>query len=258
MTPPKYPIESVDRALRLLLFLRDNRQIRLSEAANFLKVSPSTAHRLLDMLRLYGFAEQDESSSSYRLGNSLINLGLSALRSFNIIKETRPYLESLAEAVNETSHLVVLRGTSSVFLDVALPARGVHTTSRVGATIPAHATSGGKALLSTLPRITLRNLYPDRVLPRLTDNSIETRASLEKELAEIRRVGYAVNFGESEADIGAVAVVLRDRMDEVRGALAVTVPMGRFSETEASRIAPIAIGIASSWSRSVPSGASIL
>lgn len=258
MEAPKYPVGSVDRALRLLLILRDQKQIRLSDAADLLGVSHSTAHRLLDMLRFHGFVDQDEETSVYYLGSSLMDLGLMALRSFNIVQETRPYLESLARTVNETSHLVVLRGTNTVFLDVALPSRGVHTTSRVGATIPAHATSGGKALLATLPLTTLRSLYPDPTLPRLTENSVAKRSDLEDELAEIRRVGFAVNFGESESEIGAVAVVLRDRMEEVRGALAVTVPMSRFGEDEASAIAPIAARVAESWSMNVPSRASIL
>src|SRR5258708_6972318 len=47
---PHYPIESVDNALKLLLLLGEQPQIRLSEATRYLGVASSTAHRLLAML----------------------------------------------------------------------------------------------------------------------------------------------------------------------------------------------------------------
>ncbi|WP_255311288.1 helix-turn-helix domain-containing protein, partial [Streptomyces viridosporus] len=51
-------LESVDNALKLLLLLRRNGRLRLSEAADHLGVARSTAHRLLATLRGRGFAVQ--------------------------------------------------------------------------------------------------------------------------------------------------------------------------------------------------------
>lgn len=51
---PQYPIESVDNALKLLLLLGEQPQIRLSEATRYLGVASSTAHRLLAMLTYRG------------------------------------------------------------------------------------------------------------------------------------------------------------------------------------------------------------
>ena len=42
---PRYPIESVDSALRLLALVADARAVSLSAAARHLDVAPSTAHR---------------------------------------------------------------------------------------------------------------------------------------------------------------------------------------------------------------------
>ncbi|MCX4908974.1 helix-turn-helix domain-containing protein [Streptomyces sp. NBC_00878] len=53
-----YPITSVDHALHLATLLQQEGPLRVSDAAERLGVSPSTAHRLLAMLVYRGFAEQ--------------------------------------------------------------------------------------------------------------------------------------------------------------------------------------------------------
>ena len=59
---PQYPIESVDKALRLIRLLGDQPEIRLSEAARYLGVASSTAHRLLAMLHYRGLVRQDSET----------------------------------------------------------------------------------------------------------------------------------------------------------------------------------------------------
>jgi DNA-binding IclR family transcriptional regulator len=246
-TQPNYPIASVDRALRLLLHLRSQPSIGLSEAAKAIGVGPSTAHRLFDMLKLHGFAEQDAVTHKYRLGPALVDIGLAAVRSFDLRREARPYLEWLSEQVQETVHLTVLRGSESLFIDVAEAERTVRTTSRLGVSLPAHTTSGGKAILAHLPLADVERLYPEERIPTLTPNTLRTRQELYRQLAEIRERGYAVNLGESEADIGAVAVVLRDRLGQVKGALAVAVPITRLTPADVTRIATAAMKAAQRW-----------
>lgn len=68
---PQYPIESVDKALKLLLLLGEQPSIRLSEATRYLGVASSTAHRLLAMLAYRGFVRQDPVSKAYLPGPAL-------------------------------------------------------------------------------------------------------------------------------------------------------------------------------------------
>ena len=55
---PAYAIASVDAALLLATLLKQEGPIRVSDAADRLGVSGSTAHRLLGMLVYRDFAEQ--------------------------------------------------------------------------------------------------------------------------------------------------------------------------------------------------------
>ena len=72
---PAYPIGSVDKALRLLVLVTEKPGgVRIGDAAGALGVAPSTAHRLLQMLALHGFARQDSDTKAYHPGEALARL----------------------------------------------------------------------------------------------------------------------------------------------------------------------------------------
>jgi DNA-binding IclR family transcriptional regulator len=224
---PTYPIGSVNNALRLLLMFRDHPLIRVSEAGAALGVAPSTAHRLLAMLEYHGFVEQDEETRGYRSGPALVEIGLTAVRSIDVRSHLLPYMERLCDEVDETVQLMVLDGSDCLFLEAVESRQVVRTSSRVGLRLPAYTVSGGKALLAELAPARLRELYPTPRLEVRSPRSIRTRTALEAELARVRDLGFAVNLGESEPDVGAVGVVVRDALGHPRAALAVSAPLAR-------------------------------
>ena len=224
---PAYPISSVENALRLLVSLRDRAEIRVSEASAELGVARSTAHRLLAMLHSFGLVEQHPTSRAYRAGPVLAEIGLSALRRVDIRTQLRPFLEQLSADVGETAHLIVLEGRNCRFVDSVEGTQALRTTARIGIAYPAHATSGGKALLAELDESHLLELYPEEELPPLNERSLSSRAALLVQLREIREHGFAVNVGESEAGISAVGMVQRTSSGAVAGALAVSAPETR-------------------------------
>jgi DNA-binding IclR family transcriptional regulator len=70
-------------------------------------------------------------------------------------------------------------------------------------------------------------LYPSGVLEATTSRTLTTVEELLEQLAEVRRLGYAVNHGESEDDVAAVAAAVRDNRGRVRCALVTTAPLSR-------------------------------
>lgn len=230
-----YPIESVDNALRLLLLLRERSRIGVAEAARHLGVAPSTAHRLLAMLRHHGFAVQD-AGRRYRPGPVFAELGLARRTSRDLRAVMLPHLETLSRELQETVHLVVLQGTAVRFIDGVEATHALRVGSRAGMSLPAHSTSGGKVLLAQLPSAELEALYP-RGLPAAYGPGVTDLAALRRQLATARRVGYAVNREESERGITGVGVCLRDSSGQVRGALAVGMPTARCPNTRIPTVA---------------------
>lgn len=238
---PKYPIESVDNALRLLLEFREREGFGVSEAGEHLGVAPSTAHRLLSMLQYRGFAVQDEDSRTYRPGPALIEIGLKAVRDMSLLRQARPVIERLSELLGETVHLLVRETADVRFVDGVESARALRVTSRTGLLLPAHCTAGGKALLAGLDPAALRELYPSPTLPGLTARSVSRRTDLERELVTVRERGFATNVGESEDDVTAVGVAVRDHRGRQRAAIAVALPSVRASGERLEGIATAAL-----------------
>jgi IclR family transcriptional regulator, acetate operon repressor len=223
---PEYPIASVDNALTLLTLLGEREQLRVAEAAAELGTARSTAHRLLAMLEYHGFAGRDAATKAYVPGPALLGAGLGALGGLDLRSLARPVLERLAERTGETVHLALLRAGDIVFLDSVESTATLRISSRVGRVMPACCTAAGKAILARLRAEELHRLYPDGRLPRMTERSLETLDQLQAELEEVRDAGYARNFGESEAEVAAIAVALPDPLGR-RASVTVSAPLMR-------------------------------
>jgi DNA-binding IclR family transcriptional regulator len=229
-TEPNYPIGSVDSALRLILLLAERKTLRISEASSEIDVARSTAHRLMKMLEHYGFAAQDEASKAYTAGPVLVNIGLRVIRAFDVRTVARPLLQDLRAEVNETVNLWVLQQSDILCLDSVESTKALRVGSRTGTLMAAYATAAGRSLLANLSRDALRALYPSSRLPRLTGSTLDTRKRLEEELERCRELGYAVQRGETEIDVAAIAAAVQDRHGQASFSVSVAVPLSRVEE----------------------------
>ncbi|TCP57207.1 IclR family transcriptional regulator [Tamaricihabitans halophyticus] len=222
----------MDNALRLLELIGERQALRVSDAAELLAVAPSTAHRLLHSLRARGFVLQDKPNGAYRPGPVLNEIGLAAIGRIDIRRVAHPMLEQLREWTQETASLSLLEGRNVRFVDCVESPRSVRVGNRTGVVLPANCTAAGKAILAALPSSELARRYADGELEARTNSSVADWAVLEAELAEIRECGYAVNRGEGEAGVSAVATALRDLTDAPLASIAVVVPTGRMPGDE--------------------------
>jgi DNA-binding IclR family transcriptional regulator len=227
---PAYPIGAVDTAMRVLRLFAEHKVVRAAEVSRELGVARSTAHRMLQMLQYHGMVKQDPVSRTYGPGDELIRIGLAAVRQIDIRTLARPILEELAQGIMETMHIVERRGDQVLFLDSIEAPRQLRAAARTGVNLPAYCTASGKVLLSGLSRAQLRKLYPQRSFAAVTQNTVTMRSRLEDALAEVARRGYAVNLGECELEIAAVAVPVRDASGAIRAALSASLPMSRVSD----------------------------
>ncbi|WP_432845292.1 IclR family transcriptional regulator [Amycolatopsis sp. CA-161197] len=233
---PQYPIDSVDKALRVLLLLGDRPELRMTEVAEYLEVASSTAHRLLAMLQYHGFIRQDPRTKAYRPGTSLTAVAFSVMQRFDVRETLRPFLEELKNEFAETVHLAILDGTTVRFIDAFESTRAVRVASRLGQAMPANCTSTGKALLAEFSTEDLHRMYPDEQLETLTVNSVGTRSELKREIERVRRRGYATSNEESEDGVASIAAAFPAGNLPARLAINVSVPVGRLSRVEVRHV----------------------
>ena len=224
-------IGAVENVLRLLRLFEDHEMIRVNQVARDMGLSRSTVHRLLATLSHHQFVEQDDISRAYRPGPVLVDIGLSVVSKLDLVQLSHSFLVDLRNQTGETAHLGIVRDAVNVlYLDSVESEQVVRTGSRVGRLLPAHATATGKVLLAGRPDAEVAALYPAGVPAGPTPRAVTSVAELLAQLAEVRRLGYAVNYGESETDVAAVAVPVRDKRGHLRCALVVTAPLSRVDD----------------------------
>ncbi|MGP4019589.1 IclR family transcriptional regulator [Saccharopolyspora sp. 5N708] len=222
---PSYALTSVDNALLLLQMLRDQGGLRVSEAAEELGIARSTAHRLLSMLVYRDFAIQDDRRT-YVPGPALAANQVAGHPNQWLRKALYPHMDALCERVQETVNLMVRVGTQTRFLASVESTQILHVGDRRGTILPAHLSSGGKALLAELERDQLAQLYrPGEADRQLSDREWKT---LLRELKAVRETGYAVNREKTEDGVSAIGMCVHDATRLAVGALSVAAPSARF------------------------------
>lgn len=216
---PPYAVDSVDHALLLAQILQQEGRIRVTDAAERLGVSPSTAHRLLAMLVYRDFAERTDDRR-YVPGRMLRPVPVTDAPLALLRRVAAPHLRALTDRVGESSNLMVLVGTEIRFVTTVECTRSLRVGDRAGQTLPAHLASGGKALLATLPPGELESLYGRSA-------EVDLRR-LRRELSLVRKRGFAINDRRSETGLTAVGMAIRDPSGKPGAAISLAMPTARF------------------------------
>jgi DNA-binding IclR family transcriptional regulator len=204
----RYPIASVANAARIIALLSESPVLKVSDVSDRLGVSLSAAHRLLTTLEDEQLLAQDTTTRCYVPGSRLLAVANSVSSARSRWNFAVPYLAELSSRVAGTVNIMVLQGTEVAFVESVEAATAVRVGSRLGAIMPAHCTSGGKALLARLADDEIAGRYGERPLEAMTTKSIQTLDELRAELRRTRTRGYATNFGESEPEVSGVAVAV--------------------------------------------------
>jgi DNA-binding IclR family transcriptional regulator len=222
----------------LEMFDRDRTVIGIGEMARHLGLHRSTASRLAATLASVGYLAPAGEPGRYRLAGKLAVLGELATSGGGVRRVALPYLTSLVEELGETGHLAVLEGNEAVTVEVVDGWHSVRMHSWVGKRSPAHCSSMGKALLAGRSADDIGELYPGPALEARTANTITDPARLKRCLAEVRRLGYAVDREELEVHLCCVAAPVFDRTGRVVASISVSGPASRIHEAGVASIAP--------------------
>jgi DNA-binding IclR family transcriptional regulator len=234
---PAQPVQSVERALALLAAVASSdHEPSVAELASGVGLNRSTAWRLLATLESHGMVERAPHGSGYRVGYGAWRLGVAADVD-SLVRRVQPELERLADQVGETVSIAVVKSMSLVYVDhVAVPVSSHGATFQPWTQdrISLHSTSSGKIFLAWLDAREREGALP-LSLERFTDATITDRATLERELATARELGYATCAGEDAAFTNGVSAAARDARGRPIVVLNIwgperRIPVGRFGE----------------------------
>jgi DNA-binding IclR family transcriptional regulator len=245
----KSRIQTYGKMMEVLgCFSTIDRQLSLAQVADTTQLPRATVHRILSALKEIGFIEQDSRGGSYGLGIRLFELGSLALANMELHREAKPFVDRLSRISGESVHLGVFNGHEMVVIEredhtdrLATPASAIESA-------PAHCTGVGKAVLAFLDKPVLARVVKAG-LKSFTKKTITSPAALDRELARIRRQGYAVDDGEHQLWVRCVAAPIRNASGRVFAAISATGPANRITPERTAALSGPVVQAANSISR---------
>lgn len=229
MAPAKYPVKSLAKALKLLDALgKSGSGTSIAALSADLKIGKSTVHRLLATLREFDLVWFDAETSTYALGSRILRWSDLLARQNLLIRHGLPILRRLVESCHETANLAIREGTEIIFVARFESSHRLRMSDQVGGRNPAHCTSLGKALLSTLSEEEFKALYRGvESLKQVTPNSINSTEKLWAHLQKVREEGVAYDFEENVPGGVCLGTLVRNFTGKAVAAMSVSMPTQR-------------------------------
>jgi IclR family acetate operon transcriptional repressor len=223
-------IAAVERAMDvLLLFGRTSRpDLGITEIATELGITKAAVHRILTALRSRELITLDTATRRYALGHAAIGLGRAYLARTDVRAMAAPELRELSRLTGETATLSIRRGDTRMYLDQVVPNQELRMEVSLGIPYPLHAGSSSKAFLAFLDESEVDGYLRRHPLKALTDKTITTKTALRKELAAVRKRGYAISYGERQEGAASIAAPILDHDGHVIATVSVSGPITRF------------------------------
>ncbi len=223
-TIDRYTVQSVARALRLVESAAgaSGEGQSLSELAQSLGTSKSTALALARTLVRFGYLRDVRPGPRYTLGTALIRLGDIAGRQLPLGDLCRPLLEQLAAETRLTARVAISEGGYPVFIERVDGPGSVRFYTPLGQREVPYASAAGKAILATLPEPEVRAVCAQTGLIPRTSHTITDVEALLENLALTRRRGFAIDDEEDAEGVFCAGAAFVGRGGACAGAISAT------------------------------------
>jgi DNA-binding IclR family transcriptional regulator len=220
-------IQSVERAAAILAALGSGTpRLGVTEIAERVGLAKPTTHGLLRALVAHDLVAQDPASGKYGLGAGVLQLGNAYLDGSELRARSLLWAESLAQRTNEAVWVATLSGTRAIVLHHVFRPDNTVQILEVGAAIPWYACALGHSIVAYLPTQEAARVMAEERMP-LTGRTKTTRASLGQALAQVRRLGYAVENEEATVGDAGIAAPIAGRDGVVAGSIGLVGPAER-------------------------------
>lgn len=233
-------VRSVDRAIKILVLVAQaDEPIGLSEISRVTQIDKATALRLLSTLEASSLVKRDFTTRRYGPGHNIWRLA-SYWRN-DLRTASRPHLEALRRATEETISLVCPRGLERVVIDALAAPHELCVVPVLGSALPVYTGASGKVIMAYMPDeernrvIELTNLKP--VNPATPTDRRSYLAVIE----DVRRKGYAVSSGDVTVGASAIAAPIFDAAGKIAAIVSVRGPDVRMSAERMKQIAPLVV-----------------
>lgn len=200
-----YRVPAVERAFAIIRILAAHGPLSLAEVVANSELNKSTTFYILRTLLALDVVVHDDDTRTYALGPALVELGMTATGQVSDVAIAMRQLAELLDTMNVTIVLYRRLNIDEIMMvDKLERSHRVRITVQAGVHLPIQGGSFGRAFLAfdepTVAREALRN-----GLHKFTPKSVTNVRVFQRELAQVRRVGWAVDHEGFALGVSTVA-----------------------------------------------------
>jgi len=235
-----YQVPAVEQAIRVMFCLADsgNNPKSLTDICQEVSIHRSKAFSILNTLNDYGFVKKNPNRGGYVLGPGLLTVTGKMLDTLSLPRIAEPVLYDLAKMAKATVTLGVISDDKTYIVAEYLGAPGIGISSPIGYVTPITYGAHGKAIAAFLPKTELEELLNNKELYFYGRPEKFNKTRLQKELVQCRRNGFALELGDIQPGMNAIAAPILDRNGRPIGYVTI---VGFFTEEEAVKLGPLAV-----------------
>lgn len=227
-----YQIGSLEKGIKILEAIIDHGELTVTQAATILDINRASAHRFITTLRDLGYVRKNQHNN-YEATFRMLEMGMRQADKFEIRRMAKPIMRDLAAEFDETVNLGVLDQGQVVYLDKVESRELLRMDSGVGTACNPCATALGKAMIAFLPEDEMNIILNASGLTPITPHTITDIGRLTKEMAKIKRQGYAVDNEELALDLYCIGAPIFDFNGYPSYAMSVSGPTRRIKSLKA-------------------------
>jgi DNA-binding IclR family transcriptional regulator len=237
------PIQSLQKGLRILsTFTLPRPEWGVRELGRELKINATTTFRLLKTLEDVGYVERNPVTQHYMLGPRVVELAELYAHLNPMPSVALKVFANFRERFQFNFYLGALRARELVYL-ARLEGHGpIYVSAEPGERISLHSSALGKVLLAFQDETFIDAYLQKTRLKAYTPRTITDHNALRKQLALIRKQGWALNDGERYEDVGAVGVPVSNGQDQAIASVSLAYP--RYLVQEERLVVPEMIALA--------------
>ena len=228
------------RCLKVLELLADEPfELSFTELAGRLGIPKASAHRLCTTLMEAHLITQEPVTRRYMLSSHTLWVGSGYLRHSSLYRAAFFPMQELARLVPGTVQLGVLDQNHVLFIHSVGYAGAPDAFADVGLRRPLNATASGKIFLAGMPTADVERIMAT-CTEKYTGSTITSPARMKQELAQVKKMRYALNMEELLPGYWVLAACVLGQDERAVAAISITLPLSEFSPEREAAIAALA------------------
>ena len=200
---------TLSRALNILAsFDSENPEKGISELSRELWMSKTSVQRIVNTLEKHKFLDHNPITRKYRVGVQAYRVGSRYPNGKHLKEVALPLMQELVQRTGLTCYLSELQDDHMLILSSFESIGRIRYSIPIGEKLPLHCTATGKAALSIQSIGSLTAWLSKLTLEAKTPFTKTKQDDLKKQLLDVQKRGYSINWEENTVGVASVAACI--------------------------------------------------